>query len=111
MLRPIQAALMSVGNRDHVFELHYGGTLESASWANAPGFGMVDIAATHVTGSAKIASVYTASTVRTDLSDIFKNLLWLSGDLSGNGDILSVVARSIGGAGNALAGIDYEEFG
>jgi hypothetical protein len=45
------------------------------------------------------------------VADIFKQLLWLAGDLSGNGDTLSVVARSIGGGGSALASIDYEEFG
>jgi hypothetical protein len=111
MLRPINASYMSIGNRDHVFELHYGGTLESASWANVSGFGMVDIAATHITGSTKISTVYTASSQRENVADIFKQLLWLSGDLSGNGDTLSVVARSIGGGGTALASIDYEEFG
>ena len=111
MLRPSSVDVMSIGNRDHVFELHYGGTLESASWANSPGFGMVDIAATHITGSTKISSIYTASTVRSDLVDIFKDLLWLSGDLAGNGDSFSVVARSIGGGGTALGSINYEEFG
>ncbi len=111
MLRPSSTDIMAIGNRDHIFELHYGGTLESASWANVPGFGMVDIAATHVTGSTVISAIYTASTVRSDLVDIFKDLLWLSGDLAGNGDVFSVVARSIGGGGSALASINYEEFG
>lgn len=111
MLRPSSTDVMAIGNRDHIFELHYGGTLESASWTNSPGFGMIDIAATHVTGSTVISSIYTASTVRSDLVDIFKDLLWLSGDLSGNGDVFSVVARSIGGGGSALASINYEEFG
>lgn len=110
MLKPANAALMSVGNRDHIFELHYGGTLESASWANAPGFGMVDIAATHITGSTKIATVYTASSTRNSLADVIKNLLWVGGDLDGNGESISIVARSIGGGGSALAAIDYEEF-
>jgi hypothetical protein len=110
MLRPINESLMSVGNRDHVFEVHYGGTLESASWANAPGIGMVDIAATHITGSTKISTVYTASSIRSSLEEVFKNLLWLGGDLDGNGESLSIVARSIGGGGSALAAIDYEEF-
>jgi hypothetical protein len=72
---------------------------------------MVDRSATHITGSTKIATVYSASSLRSDLIDVFKDLLWLSGDLSGNGDTLSVVARSIGGGGSALAGINYEEFG
>jgi hypothetical protein len=103
--------VMSIGNRDHVFELHYGGTLESASWANVDGFAMVDIAATHITGSTKISTIYSASSVRSDLIDIVKDLLWLSGDLAGNGDSISVVARSIGGGGSALAAINYEEFG
>lgn len=111
MLRPSSTDVMAIGNRDHLFELHYGGTLESASWNNVPGFGMVDIAATHVTGSTVISSIYTAATVRSDLVDIFKDLLWLSGDLVGNGDVFSVVARSIGGGGSALASINYEEFG
>jgi len=110
MLRPVNESLMSVGNRDHVFEVHYGGTLESASWANAPGIGMVDIAATHITGSTKISTIYTASSLRSSLEDVFKNLLWLGGDLDGNGESLSIVARSIGGGGSALAAIDYEEF-
>lgn len=111
MLRPTQMEIMSIGNRDHIFELHYGGTLESASWVNNDGFGAYDISATHITGSTKIATIYSASTVRADVADIFRNLLWLSGDLSGNPESLSVVARSIGGGGTALAGIDYEEFG
>jgi hypothetical protein len=111
MLRPSSTDVMAIGSRDHLFELHYGGTLESASWANVPGFGMVDRAATHITGSTVISSIYTASPVRSDLVDIFKDLLWLSGDLLGNGDAFSVVARSIGGSGSALASINYEEFG
>ena len=86
-------------------------TIESASWVNNDGFGAYDISATHITGSTKIATIYSASTVRADVADIFRNLLWLSGDLSGNPESLSVVARSIGGGGTALAGIDYEEFG
>ena len=111
MIKPAEMALLSVGNRDHVFELHYGGTLESASWVDAPGFSQFDVSATHITGSTKIATVYTASSSRTDVADIFRNLLWLSGDLSGNPESLSIVARSIGGGGSALGGIDYEEFG
>ncbi len=111
MLRPSQIEVMSIGNRDHVFEVHYGGTLESASWVNNAGYGAYDISATHITGSTKIATLYSASTVRADVADIFRNLLWLSGDLSSNPESLSVVARSIGGGGTALAGIDYEEFG
>ena len=110
MLKPTGESLMSIGNRDHVFEVHYGGTLESASWANAPGIGMVDVAATHITGSTKISTVYTASTLRSSLDDLIKNLLWIGGDLDGNGESISIVARSIGGGGTALAGIDYEEF-
>lgn len=110
MLKPTSETLMSIGNRDHVFEVHYGGTLESASWANAPGIGMVDVAATHITGSTVISTVYTASTLRSSLDDLIKNLLWIGGDLNGNGESLSIVARSIGGGGSALAGIDYEEF-
>lgn len=111
MLRPSSTDVMAISNRDHLFELHYGGTLESASWANLPGFGMVDIAATHITGSTVISAIYTARTVRSDLVDIFKDLLWLSGDLLGKGDSFSIVARSIGGGGTALASINYEEFG
>ena len=111
MIRPAQVDVMSIGNRDHLYEIHYGGTLESASWVSSPGFGAYDISATHITGSTKIATVYTASTVRANVADIFRNLLWLNGDLSGNPDSISVVARSIGGGGTALAGIDYEEFG
>lgn len=111
MIRPTQMEIMSIGNRDHIFELHYGGALESASFSNVAGFGAFDIAATHITGSTKIATIYSASTVRADVADIFRNLLWLSGDLSGNPESISVVARSIGSGGSALAGIDYEEFG
>jgi hypothetical protein len=110
MLKPTAETLMSIGNRDHVFEIHYGGTLESASWTNAPGIGMVDIAATHITGSTKLSTVYTASTLRSSLEDLLKNLLWIGGDLDGNGESVSIVARSIGGGGSALAGLDYEEF-
>ena len=111
MLRPVGAQMMSQGNRDHIYELHYGGTLESASWTNAAGIAMYDVSATHITGSTKISTVYTASTQGSDLAEIFKQLLWLGGDASGNGDSLSIVARSIGGGGSALAAIDYEEFG
>jgi hypothetical protein len=111
MVKPTDISVLSVGNRDHVYEIHYGGTLESASWSNQSGFSAVDIAATHITGSTKIATLYTASNLRAGVADIFKNLLWLSGDLSGNPESISVVARSIGGGGTALAGIDYEEFG
>lgn len=111
MIRPAQIEVMSIGNRDHLFEIHYGGTLESASFNNVDGFGAFDIAATHITGSTKIATLYTASTVRADVADIFRNLLWLSGDLSSVPESLSIVARSIGGGGTALGGIDYEEFG
>jgi hypothetical protein len=111
MLRPSQVEVMSIGNRDHIYEIHYGGTLESSSWVNNSGFGAYDISATHITGSTKIATLYSASTVRADVADIFRNLLWLNGDLSGVPDSISVVARSIGGGGTALAGIDYEEFG
>jgi hypothetical protein len=111
MVKPGEMSVMSVGNRDHVFELHYGGTLESASWVNSTGFSAYDISATHITGSTKIATIYTASSSRTDVADVVRNLLWLSGDLSGKPDSLSVVARSIGGGGSALAAIDYEEFG
>jgi hypothetical protein len=110
MLKPTAETLMSVGNRDHVFQIHYGGTLESASWANVPGIGMVDIAATHITGSTILSTVYTASTLRSSLEDLLKNLLWVGGDLNGNGESVSIVARSIGGGGSALAGLDYEEF-
>jgi hypothetical protein len=110
MLKPQSIELMTVGNRDHIFEVHYGGTLESASWVNAPGIGMVDRAATHITGSTVLATIYTASSLRNTLADVFKNILWVGGDLNGNGDSVSIVARSIGGGGTALSGIDYEEF-
>jgi hypothetical protein len=110
MIQPIQVHCLSVGNRDHVFEVHYGGTLESSSWNNVAGLGMVDIAGTHITGSVKMTTVYTATNVRQALDQTFKQLLWVGGDLAGNGDIVSVVARSIGGGGTALAAIDYLEF-
>jgi hypothetical protein len=110
MLKPINAALLSIGNRDHLFEIHYGGQLLSASWANAPGIGMVDVAATHITNSTVLATVYTAQSIRQSVGDIFKNILWLGGEIAGTGDTISVVAKSIGGGGSACAGIDYEEF-
>lgn len=110
MLKPINATLLSIGNRDHLFEIHYGGTLESVSWANAAGIGMIDVAATHITGSTKLASIYTAQSVRQSIGDLFNDTLWLGGDLTGVGDSISIVARSIGGGGSACAGIDYEEY-
>jgi hypothetical protein len=110
MLKPQDISVLSVGNVNAVFEVHYGGTLESASWANAPGIGMIDVAATHITGSTKLATVYTASSQRQSVKELFANNFWLGGDLSGNGDTLSIVARALSAGGSACAGIDYQEF-
>jgi hypothetical protein len=110
MLRPIDVNLLAIGNVNTIFEVHYGGTLESASWANAPGIGMVDVAATHITGSTKLATVYTATSTRQSVKDLFANILWLGGELSGAADTLSIVARGLSANASACAAIDYQEF-
>jgi hypothetical protein len=110
MLRPVDVSVMSIGNVNAIFEVHYNGTLESASWANVAGIGMVDVAATHITGSTKLATVYTASSARQSVKDLFDNILWLGGELSGAADTLSIVARGLSAGGSACASVDYQEF-
>lgn len=110
MLRPVDVSVMAIGNVNAIFEVHYNGTLESASWANVAGIGMVDVAATHITGSTKLATVYTASSARQSVKDLFDNILWLGGELSGGADTLSIVARGLSAGGSACASVDYQEF-
>lgn len=110
MLKPIDLSVLSVGNVNAVFEIHYGGTLESVSWANAPGIGMVDVAATHITGSTKLATLYTASSTRQNIKEIIEDILWIGGDLNGSSDTLSIVARGLAANASACAAIDYQEF-
>lgn len=110
MLRPIDVNVLSLGNVNTIFEVHYGGTLESASWSNAPGIGMIDVAATHITGSTKLATIYTATSSRQSVKDLFDNILWLGGELSGSADTLSIVGRGLAANASACAAIDYQEF-
>jgi hypothetical protein len=113
MLRPLEVgALISTagaGVKDHLFEVIYGGTLESASFTNNSGIAAWDIAATNITGGVKLASLYLSGNQRF-IPNLFGHQFWLGeGDTAGQPLIFTVVARSIGGTGEAFGSIDYEE--
>jgi hypothetical protein len=109
MLKPNIISFMTIGNRDHIFEVHFGGTLTGASWVDEGSFAEYDISATALAGSTKYSTIYTSSEFRANVSELYR--IWLSADLAGNSDILSIVAKAIGGNGQALSAIDYDEFG
>ncbi len=110
MLKPVDMGFLAVGNRDHLFEVWYGGTLESASWVANSGHAAFDVAATHITGAIKISSLYTATNVRGN-THVWEHLYFLGeSQVAGQPEILTVTARSIGGGGSALARLDYEEY-
>jgi hypothetical protein len=109
MIKPNIISFMTIGNRDHIFEVHFGGTLTGASWIDEGSFAEYDISATALAGSTKYSTIYTSSEFRANVSELYR--IWLSADLAGNSDILSIVAKAIGGNGQALSAIDYDEFG
>jgi hypothetical protein len=112
MAKPINIAALvtSASARDTLFEVIYGGTLESASFTNNSGIVAWDVAATHVTGGIKLASIYAASDTRAN-ANIFDQQYWLGeANSAGVSEIITVTGRTIGAAGNAVASIDYREF-
>jgi hypothetical protein len=88
----------------------FGGTLESSSFSANSGIVAYDVAATHITGGVKLSSIYGNATTRLN-ADIFQHEFWLGeANTVGVPEILTVTGMTIGGGGNAVASIDYEEY-
>lgn len=111
MIKPENISVLTQGNKDVLFEVVYGGTVQGGTFVTAPsGIGMYNITATNLVGGTKLAAEYVASSDHVQ-GDIFDKNFWLGGEITGTADTLSVIARSITGVQTAtvLASIDYKE--
>ena len=96
--------------RDHLFEVIYGGTLESSSFTANSGSAAWDIAATHITGGIKVAGFFCSGADRLNIDESGSHDRHLAeGSTSGQPEIFTVTAKAIGGAGQVSAILDYEE--
>lgn len=90
------------------------GTLTGASWVNAAGVCQVDRSATAISDGTTIYSTYlrgAAGAVSVSVTDIFRDVVntALGRDISGNSDIISLVATNITSGTSVATYLNYRE--
>ena len=96
--------------RDHIFQIVYGGTLESASFTTNSGIVAWDIAATHITGGIKTGGFFGAGSNRISPDGGASHDRHFGEDSTpGQPENFTITAQSIGGAGQVSVIVDYEE--
>jgi hypothetical protein len=99
---------------DFLVTIISNGTLTSPTWTDVAGFCQRDIASTAITGGITIYSTYVRSS-STSESKVITDLLsktvnnYIGSDLSGNSEILSLVAYNITTSAAAYGFINYRE--
>lgn len=99
---------------DFLISLRLNGTLTAPSWTNVSGIAQKEVSATAITGGVELYSFYIRSGSGGSLSQIisvFENSVnsFLGSDLSGNSDILSIVATNLTLNASIMASINYKE--
>ena len=110
MIKPDVINLVSIGNKDMLFEVIYNGTVEGGTFVTAAtGVAMYNATATNCTGGTRLAAQYCSNSNKV-AENIFDKNFWLGGSITGTVDTLTVIARAVSGlTGNCLASIDYKE--
>lgn len=108
-IKPLKYEILVSSADDVYYELVYNGTLTGASWS-ADGMVDVDRVASSVSGGHVIQSGYIKNGSGFSSGVIPENVLWVSADIDGVSDTISVVVTNFtGGNASASASLNFRE--